>query len=62
MAQSTDSSFFVVARTSQDEAAVLPAISAAVRGIDHDLGVSDEVTVTTRMHASQTAYLHRSAA
>jgi macrolide transport system ATP-binding/permease protein len=62
MAQSTDSSFFLAARTAQDDAAMLPTLSAAVRGVDHELGVSDEVTMTMRMEASQTAYLHRSAA
>lgn len=62
MAQDTDSSFFIVARTAQDDAAMLPTLSEAVRGVDHEFGVKDEVTMTMRMEASQTAYLHRSAA
>jgi ABC-type antimicrobial peptide transport system permease subunit len=42
--------------------ALLPALTAAVRDVDRDLGVIDQTTMTLRMQESQTAYLHRSAA
>ncbi len=62
LSQSTDSGFSLIARLKQDEAGVLPAMVAAVHSVDRDLGVTDETTMTLRMQASPTAYLHRSAA
>ena len=60
--QSTDTFFGVVARTSQDAGSVLPAIDAVIRKIDPGIGTQDESTMVQRINASQTAYLHRSAA
>lgn len=60
--QSTDTYFSLVARTSQAEQSVLPAVVAAVRGIDPGIGIMNEVTMAARINDSPTAYLHRSSA
>jgi macrolide transport system ATP-binding/permease protein len=60
--QSTDTYFSLVARTSQSEQSVLPAVVAAVRGIDPGIGTMNEVTMADRINDSPTAYLHRSSA
>ena len=62
ISQAPDSYFSVVARTAQDEAGVLPGMAAAIHGVDPDLGVKDETTMTLHMQTSETAYLRRSAA
>jgi macrolide transport system ATP-binding/permease protein len=62
MYQSTDNFVGAVVRTKGSDAAMLPALVAAVRGIDRDLGVLDETTMSLRIQESQAAYLHRSAA
>jgi ABC-type antimicrobial peptide transport system permease subunit len=62
MYQSPDNFVAAVVRTKGSEAAMLPDLTAAVRGIDRDLGVVDETTMSLRIQESQTAYLHRSAA
>jgi macrolide transport system ATP-binding/permease protein len=48
-------------RTKGSDAAMLPALVAAVRNVDHDLGVIDETTMMLRIGESPTAYVHRSA-
>jgi predicted permease len=60
--QSPDTYFSLLVRTSQDEASVLPALSAAVRALDPDVGTLGETTMEIRIHDSQSAYLRRSAA
>ncbi|HEV2381808.1 MAG TPA: ABC transporter permease [Terriglobia bacterium] len=60
--QSPDTFFAVVARTSQAEASVLPALAAAIHQIDADIGTASEQTMTQRANDSETAYLHRSSA
>ena len=62
IAQSSDTSFAVVVRTSQDPAAVLPSLVAAIREIDGDLGIFGEAVLTQRIAASPVAYLQRSSA
>ncbi|HEY1964011.1 MAG TPA: ABC transporter permease [Acidobacteriaceae bacterium] len=62
MFQSPDNFVGAIVRTKGSEAAMLPALAAAVRGIDHDLGVTDETTMNLRIQESQSAYMHRSAA
>jgi macrolide transport system ATP-binding/permease protein len=62
MYQSPDNFMSVVARTKGSEAAMLPILAAAVRGIDRDLAVVDETTMNLHIHESSTAYMHRSAA
>jgi macrolide transport system ATP-binding/permease protein len=60
--QSPDTEFSLVARTSQDEASLLPTIVAAIRELDPGIGTMDEATMTGRISNSPTAYLHRSSA
>jgi macrolide transport system ATP-binding/permease protein len=60
--QSTDTDFALVARTSQDEAGLLPTLVAAVHEIDPGIGTVNEATMTDRISDSPTAYLHRSSA
>jgi len=59
LAQSSDHSFHLAVRTSQDPAALLPILVAALHQIDPNLGVSDEATMTARIGATQSALLHR---
>jgi macrolide transport system ATP-binding/permease protein len=60
--QDPDTYFSVVVRTSQLPESLLPAIDAAVRQTDPGLGTVEQTTMTARIQASSTAYLHRSAA
>ena len=60
--QNSDPYFSVVARSSQAEQSVLPALTAAIRGVDPAIGTADEMTMMERINGSQTAYLHRSSA
>jgi predicted permease len=60
--QSPDNYVSAVVRTKGSEAAMLPDLAAAVRGIDRDLGVIDQTTMNLRIQESQSAYMHRSAA
>ncbi|MGC2657409.1 MAG: ABC transporter permease [Bryobacteraceae bacterium] len=60
--QSPDPYFTVLARTSQAEASVLPAMLATVHKIDPDIGIPDQTTMAERIDNSPSAYLHRSAA
>jgi macrolide transport system ATP-binding/permease protein len=60
--QDTDTYFSLVARTSQDEASLLPALVAAVHEVDPGIGATNETTMTAKINDSQSAYLHRSAA
>ena len=60
--QETDTYFSVVARTSQDEASLLPALVAAIHEVDPGIGAIDETTMTAKINDSPSAYLHRSAA
>ena len=60
--QNADTYVSLVARTSQDEKSVLPALSTAIHQIDSGIGVIDETTMMRRINDSQTAYLHRSSA
>jgi macrolide transport system ATP-binding/permease protein len=60
--QSPDTYFWLVVRTSQSEAAILPSLVAAVREVDPGIGTKDETTMLGRINNSSSAYLHRSAA
>src|SRR6185437_9079426 len=62
MYQSPDTYVSAVVRTKGSYAAMLPDLAAAVRGIDRDLGIVDQTTMSLRIQESQAAYLHRSAA
>jgi predicted permease len=60
--QDPDNFFTVVARTSQTEASVLPAMNVAIRAIDPDLGTRRGVIMRNRIQDSPAAYLQRSSA
>ena len=60
--QNPDPFFSLVVRTSQDAESAQPAVTAAIRGIDPDLGILREATMRSRIDASPSAYLRRSAA
>lgn len=59
MDHAPDSDFVVVVRTAQDEKSVLPVIVSTLHGIDPNLGVHDEITMTDDIEASQTSLFHR---
>ena len=61
-AQSTDTYFNLVVRTSQSEAALLQPIVNAVQQVDPGIGTMYQMTMATKINESPTAYLHRSAA
>jgi macrolide transport system ATP-binding/permease protein len=61
-AQSPDTYFSVVVRTSQSEASLLPTMVAAIHGIDPGIGTMDQATMTGRINDSPSAYMHRSSA
>lgn len=60
--QSPDTYFSVVVRTSQAPEAVLPALSAAIRRIDPNVGTIEEATMEEKINGSPSAWLHRSSA
>ena len=60
--QSPDDYFSVLARTSQDEKSVLPAMVAAIRQLDPGLATLDESTMDEHIGSSPAAYFHRSSA
>jgi macrolide transport system ATP-binding/permease protein len=60
--QDPDNFFTVVVRTSQTEASVLPAMNAAIRAIDPDLGARRGIVMRDRIQDSPAAYLQRSSA
>jgi predicted permease len=51
--------FFVVVRTAQDPAAMLPSIVGAIHQLDPNVGVRNEITMTEHINDMLTAYLHR---
>ena len=51
--------FSVVARTAQDEKAMLPSMVKTLREIDPQLGVYGEITMTDQIESTQVALLHR---
>jgi macrolide transport system ATP-binding/permease protein len=55
-------SFYLVVRTAQNEASLLPGLAAAVHRLDPQLAVSDPATMDELILHSQAAYLHRSSA
>ena len=61
-AQSADTFFNVVVRTSQAEAALLPSIVNAIHEVDPGIGTMQEMTMTGKINNSPSAYMHRSSA
>jgi macrolide transport system ATP-binding/permease protein len=60
--QSPEHSFYVLVRTSQSENTLLPAMTAAIRGIDSDIVTAEVSTMNDRIDQSQSAWIHRSSA
>lgn len=60
--QGPSSYFGVVVRTSQQEEALLPAATAAIRSVDPGLAIYDPITMSERLHNSPHAALHRASA
>ena len=60
--QNDDTYFSLIARTSQSEESLLPALIATIHEIDPGIGALNEATMTGRINESPTAYLHRSSA
>jgi predicted permease len=60
--QSPDTGFNIVARTAQSEASLLPALVAAIHEVDPGIGTMNEMTFTSKINQSPSAYLHRSSA
>ncbi len=56
---SLDPYFAVAVRTGQDENAMLPGLVKTLRGINPNLGVYGESTMTAQLSSSQSALLHR---
>ena len=61
-AQSPDTYFSLVVRTSQSEQSQLQAMVNAIRQVDPGIGTLDEMTMTERINNSPVAYIHRSSA
>ena len=60
--QETERSFFVVVRTAQDAAAMLPMIVSAIHQGVPDAGVRNEFSMVQHLDNSPTAFLNRSSA
>jgi macrolide transport system ATP-binding/permease protein len=60
--QELQSNFILVVRTAQSEQSLLPALAAMIRQIDPAIVSYRGVTMSDKIHDSQSAYLHRSAA
>lgn len=61
-AQSPDTYFNLVVRTSQSEGALLQSIVNVVHQVDPGIGTLNEMTMATKINQSASAYLHRSSA
>jgi macrolide transport system ATP-binding/permease protein len=55
-------SFYLVARTSHSERALLPTLTATIHQIDRGIATSEVATMNDLIDDSQSAYLHRSSA
>src|SRR5262249_26598217 len=60
--QGTDRSFFIVVRTGQDPAPMMPALVVAIHQVASNLGVRNEFVMDRRINDSSSAFLNRSAA
>jgi predicted permease len=61
-AQDPDDGFWLFARTSQDEGAIVPTLAAAIHGLDPDLAAFAGTTLTMMIGNSEPAYVRRSGA
>ena len=60
--QEADTDFMLAVRTSQDEAAILPTLTATIHDIDPQIVAFRGATMTTLINNSASAYIHRSSA
>ena len=60
--QSTDNYFQIVVRTSQAELSLIPTLNAVIHDIDPGIVAFDGDSMGERIHNSQSAYMHRTAA
>ena len=61
-AQDPDDGFWLFARTSQDEGALVPTLATAIHELDPDLAAFAGTTLTTMIGNSEPAYVRRSGA
>jgi macrolide transport system ATP-binding/permease protein len=54
--------FVVLARTAQDERAVLPAMASALQSVDGGMAIFHPMTMAEKIHDAPATYLHRSSA
>jgi len=57
--QNASSGYVLLVRTSQEEHTILPALTAAIRELNADVGVEQGSTMNDQINDSQTAYFHR---
>ncbi len=60
--QESSSGFMLAVRTSQDEAAILPTLTATIHDIDPQIVAFRGATMTALINDSPSAYIHRSSA
>ena len=60
--QSPDTYFYLVVRTTQSEALMLPTLEKAIREIDPGIGTMNPTTMVGRINNSSSAIIHRSSA
>jgi predicted permease len=60
--QSPDTEFMLAVRTSQNESAILPTLTATIHDIDPQIVTQRGATMTTLINNSVSAYIHRSSA
>ena len=60
--QEPEMNFSVLVRTTQAEQSLIPTVSEAIRGVDSRLSISNEITMTQKVHSAPTVYLRRSSA
>jgi macrolide transport system ATP-binding/permease protein len=60
--QSTDTDFWLMVRTKQDPASILPLLGSTVHGVSLLAGVEEGTSLDERTNDSYTAYIHRSTA
>src|SRR5262249_44248861 len=60
--QDTGGALFIVVRTGQDPAPMMPALVLAIHQVDPDLGVRNEFVMDHRINDSPAAFLNRSSA
>jgi predicted permease len=60
--QNPFTSFVVLVRTTQSDAAMLPTLAAVLHEIDPGMAIYDPMTMEQKIHDAPSTYLHRSAA